>query len=297
MAWVHEVRIPCRLNRPVNMHFVSDFQLGSSQAEKDLVVQKVQEIAADPDAVWGVLGDLEDDDRPTTRIRKKAAFPDRDEVLSSAARDHVAWIDQEVLPILKPLTTRPCVGVLAGHHFTQLSSNWNSVQYICASLSKKSAHPVPYLGIMSAWLRCIFEVEIGRGRRPVQRFVHVQHGVGGSQVAGGALKKLEKARAGFTADAYVRAHDCHLESAKVAVLRPREKGGHAQQIRSQVVPLLNIGSASKSYIETLGEPAYPEMDMMQPSAMGWGVLRAVPRVAWKFEDPSQNMMIDFRVEI
>lgn len=297
MAWVHDHTVAAKLNEPLDIHFIADAQLGHSACEPALLEQRVQEILAKPNTAWGFLGDLTDDDRPTTRIRKRQTFADRGEVLSSSARDHLAWIDKEVLPKLAPLTARPCVGVLAGHHWAQISESYNSVQYICAALTKLKRHPVPYIGQMSAWLRMQFDVEVGKkARKTVQRFIHVQHGVGGSQVAGGALRRLERARAGFHADAYVRAHDCHLESAKVAVLRAKETKD-ARQLMSRTIPLLNIGAASRSYMETLGDPAYPEMEMMQPSAMGWGILRAIPRKAWSFEDPSQNLIVDFRTEI
>ena len=278
MAWVHDHEIKYEGKQTFKLYNLADLQIGSSGFFLPMLKRWIERIVADPDSLWCLLGDITDDDRPTTRQRKKQAFSDRDEVLKSAVRDHLGWIDNKVVPLLAPLTKRPCLGILAGHHWMSISQNWNSAQYICHKLSRLGGHKVPYLGEMSAWVRLHFVPKRKEmSGHSFDRMIHIQHGVGGSQAVGSALKKLEKARAHFEADAFIRAHDCKLEATKVnTVGASRRKGSH--QVIARVVPLLNTGSATRGYLMTKKQPAYPEDGMMAPNAMGWGTLEMeVPR--------------------
>ena len=183
--WVQNIKFRFRGPKSWNLHFGSDFQLGCESAQKPLVDDWVSRVVADPNAAWAILGDIEDDDRPTTRHRKRQCFADRQGVLTSAGRDHLAWIDRDVMPILEPLTRKPCMGVLAGHHWSELTDNDNSVRYIIRELGARTRRPMPYLGEMSAYIRVEMVGEGPFKNHTYYRWIMVQHGVGGGQTGQG----------------------------------------------------------------------------------------------------------------
>ena len=254
-------------------------------------------VSRDPHGMVVIAGDIEDDDRPSTRGKRRQMFSDRPEVLNADAMKHLQWIDREVIPIMMPLTKMPLglVGVLAGHHWTQLTPAMNSVQYICNKLSDLSGKKIPYWGEMSSWIYLRFK---GKGRwdgKSVTKLVHVQHGAGGGQSLASALNKLEMTAQGFPADVYIRAHDCKLVAAKTARVYPRDHEG-VPELNSKDIALLNVGAATRGYNLTVGAPDYVEAMMMRPTALGWGVVHFDLRPAFPWEE-SGGVMADIKVEI
>jgi len=298
MAWVENCTIEFTKAGRYTLYALSDFQIGSSSCNKDLIRRKIKEVASDPNGIVVFLGDIEDDDRPTTRTRRTQSFGDRPEVINADAMKHLAWIDKEVIPILAPLTKMPIgiVGVLAGHHWTQLSPSLNSVQYICNKLGDMGGKKVPYLGEMSAWLYFRFRGQKGFKGKAVKKLVHVQHGVGGGQTLASALTRLERTAQGFPADAYIRAHDCKLVAAKTVEIFPKDTMGKPE-LMSKDIALLNIGSATQGYNLSKAAPDYVESAMMRPVAMGWGKLHMDVRTAQAWEDKSMNLAVDLGVEL
>lgn len=258
----------------------------------------IQEIVDDPvDSGIIIPGDIEDEDRPSTRERRKSAFADRPEVAYRDADKHRAWVDKEVIPLLLPLqkTKFGIMGVLAGHHWTILSPALNSVQYICNELTRLSGKKVHYLGEMTSWLDFRFQY---RGKRGFRKLVHVQHGSGGGQSKSGPLNKLDRAAQGFDGDVFIRAHDCQLVATKNIHLYPKAtRVGEEPEILDRVEALLNLGSATKGYEVTKGAPSYIEQQVFRPVAMGWGMVKFKVRRAQTWEDQSQNLKCDLRVEI
>lgn len=295
MAWVNTVitavdSIPKRFN----LYFAADFQLGSESTDGQIIRNWVRKVAADPNAMWCLLGDIEDDDRPTTRIMRKGAFAGRKEVIASDAKKHRAWINQSVLPILQPLTQRPCLGVLGGHHFYDLG-DMTSTQWICHALTASGKNKVPYLGQMSSWVRTIFR---HREKQSAEKLFHIQHGVGGGGTLASALNRLEKTAQGFHADVYVRAHDCKLVSGKYDILAPlRHTDGKAPKLQHKTISLMNIGSATRGYEMTLNDPNYAEMGMMRPQTLGWGVAHVQLFKQSRVFDPGQKFTAEVTLEI
>ena len=298
MAWVEvcEIQVP-KFPYQFHLHGVSDLQIGSNDTSLRTIQQRVEEICNDPiDSGVVILGDLVDEDRPSTRSMRKAAFADRPEVMDRDAQNHVAWIDKFVIPHLLPLqqTKYGIMGVLAGHHFTAITSNLNSAQYICNRLKELSKRPVPYLGVMSSFMDLRFR-NAGKGVRSVG---HIQHGEGGGQTKGATLSRLDRTSQGFEADWYMRAHDCQLVATKTDKLYAKEtKMGSPPDIMSRTVTMLNLGSATQGYQPNKGTPSYVENSMMRPTTMGWGSLLFNIRKAWQHEDPNQSYKIDMRVII
>lgn len=246
-----------------------------------------------------IAGDIEDEDRPSTRALRKSVFAERPEVAFRDAEKHRAWLDRDVIPLLLPLqkTKYGIMGVLAGHHWTVLSPALNSVQYICNELTRLSGKKVNYLGEMSAFLDLRFKDDNSHHR--IRQVVHVQHGTGGSQSKSGALMKLDRTSQGFIADAYIRAHDCSLVASKSQQLYPKEMrvGDSEPEMLSRDVALLNLGAATKGYEMTKGAPSYVESAMMRPAALGWGTVIFNVRRSRRWEDISQNTRVDLKVQI
>jgi hypothetical protein len=296
MAWIQNHEVPYSSLERFSVHALADFQLGSSSCNVDLVKNTIARIAKDKNGILVIAGDIEDSDRPTTRIMRQQTFAGRREVLSWDAKNHQAWIDQEVLPLLAPLAQMPLgfACVLAGHHWTQLDATTNSVEYICNRLSVSGKRNVPYLGEMSAWIRLKF---IGKGKYKGKNFtkmLHVQHGVGGGGTLASALARLEKTVNGFPCDAAIRAHSCHLTAGKIARVSP-EIDSEEVALYDKTVALLNIGSATRGYDLTKSAPDYVEAGMMNPLASGWGSLHFDLRDAYPWEGAGVNC--DIRIEI
>lgn len=297
MSWSETYRFNVKFPYEFHLHGLSDLQIGSESSSLRVIKQRIEEICDDPvDSGVVILGDIEDEDRPSTRERRKAAFADREEVISRDAEKHMAWLDKEVIPLLLPLqkTKYGIMGVLAGHHYTQISPVLNSVQYICAQIGQLTKRPVKYLGIMSAFMDLRFD----SGGKNIRKVIHIQHGEGGGQTKSSSLLKLDRTHQGFIADAYIRAHDCQLVAAKTDQLYPKEtKIGGVPDIMSKTIAFLNLGSATQGYNFDRNKMSYIENCMMRPTTMGWGSLYIKIKKAWQHEDINQCYRADFKIVI
>jgi len=305
MAWVGNHYFNFKKTCEFDLEFAADFQLDSPNTNESIVKAWVRKVANNKRAAWAILGDITDDDRPTTRDRKKATFADREEVLIEDSDNIKDRLDNGAIKILLPLVQGDnlgCMGILAGHHWTDLYEyaddgetlrRINSTSYICRELERLSGKKVPYLGEMSAWIWLRFKY---RGEHGVTKLLHVQHGVGGGQTLASALNKLDKTAQALRGDAFVRAHDCKLVSGKITSVGPKDTEGEPC-LQEYDVPLLNIGAATRGYGLTKGSPSYIEKAMMRPVTMGFGKLVAIVRKARKSEDPSQNWRVDFDIRM
>ena len=295
--WIGNKVIPIqKVPQRVTLHALSDWQLESGSCDKKLIRDQIAEIVNDPSGgMWAFLGDIEDDDRPSTRSKKAQAFADRPEVLDSESKKYLYYLDKEIIPLLLPLakTRLGCIGVLAGHHWKALTRDLNSVQYICNRLTALSGKKVPYMGQMSAWVWLRFR---GPNKQSLKKLLHIQHGEGGGQTLASALNKLELTSRGFEADALIRAHDCKLVSAKFDRLYPKDTECDPV-ILHKTVAMLNIGSATRGYVLGRGDPDYVESAMMRPTSMGNGKLHFDVRGSSLREDPSANWRADIKIEI
>jgi hypothetical protein len=296
MAWIQNHEVAIQKSGRVTLHAISDLQLESGSCDRRLVKQAIREIAEDPTGGLSViLGDIEDADRPTTRSRKVQTFGDRIEVLNQEGKIYLTYLDHEVIPMLLPLakTRNGCIGILAGHHWKRLTNDLNSVQYICQRLSVLSGRKVPYLGQMSSWVWLSFRLRADHVA--AKTLIHVQHGVGGGQTLASALNRLEMTSRAFEADLLIRAHDCKLVTAKFDRLYP--KSGDEPTLLHRTIGLMNIGSFTRGYALSTGEPEYPEAEMMRPTTLGYGKAHFDIRKSYAHEDLSQNYRADIKLEI
>lgn len=260
---------------------------------------RVKEILDDPvDSAIIIPGDIEDEDRPSTRMMRKKAFADRGEVAWRDAEKHRAWIDQKIIPLLLPLhrdTKYGIVGVIAGHHWTQLNPVQNSVQYICLRLQELTKRPCPYMGEMLSYLEIRFKY--GKVSRVLKGLV--MHGEGGGQTKASTINKIERAAQGFEGDFFIRAHDCQLVATKTDKLYPKfhKNPKEAPEMLSRTIAYLNLGAATRGYEMSKGSPSYIEQAMLRPCTMGWGSIHFKLRKAHVWEDQDSNLKVDMKVLI
>ena len=147
MAWVENYGIPYLKETVFNIHCSADHQtdpkafvtekeknriilqestlknpkplFSESACDLGLIKSWVKDVCKDPNGIVALLGDVTDDDRPTTRGKRKQTFAERAEVMDNDAFRMCTWIDQALIPILAPLATMrlPMLGILAGHHW------------------------------------------------------------------------------------------------------------------------------------------------------------------------------------
>ncbi len=297
MAWIEQYEIPLpKIPYKFHLHGLSDLQLGSTSTSLSVIKRRIDEITSDPEDCGIIIaGDIEDEDRPSTREIRKAAFAGREEVNTRDAAKHLAYLDKHVIPILLPLqhTKFGIMGVLAGHHFTNISPVLNSAQYICQELKRLSKKNVPYLGQMSSFMDMRF-----RNKWKSLRIVgHVQHGEGGGQTKASTVTKLDRAFQGFDADFYIRAHDCQAVAYKMDRLYAKSSRGGLPEIVSRTTAHLNLGSATRGYEMGKGAPSYIESGMLRPTAMGWGTIKFTFRTALKDEDANEGLKYDMKLEL
>ncbi len=297
MAWSESWRIKFdKLPYRFNLECLADFQLGSRSCCKWKIEQHIDDIlenAKHTDSGVIFAGDIEDEDRPSTRVIRAKIAAERGEVVERDSMKHVAWLEHEVIPLLLKLhkgTKYGIMGGVAGHHYTQIASGSNSVQYIYRRLAEISGKPCVYLGEMVSFLDLNFEC--AQTHHSLRQVGLLQHGEGS-----GALNKLTRAAKGFEADFYIRGHDCKLVGTKEDQLYAREiRSGGEPAILSRTKAMLNLGSATMGYEMTKGHSSYIEDKMMMPATMGWGTLKFRIRKALTGEDKNQNMRADIKLE-
>lgn len=297
MAWIENYTIPfSTIPYEFHLHGFCDLQIGSTSTSLSTIKRRIDEIVKDPvDSGIIIPGDIEDEDRPSTRSIRKSAFAEREEVIYRDAEKHMAYLDKHVIPLLLPLqqTKYGIMGILAGHHWTQISPVLNSVQYMCQEIGRLSKRPVPYLGQMSSFMVITFQYR----DRSIRLVGHIQHGEGGGQTKSSTITKLDRTAQGHDADFYIRAHDCQIVAFKQDRLYPKETKGGEQEIVSRITAHLNLGSATKGYELSTGSPSYVESGMLRPTAMGWGSIHFLFRCALTDEDVNRNLKCDMKVLI
>jgi len=300
MAWAQPwkfkfEKVPYRFN----LECLADWQLGSRSCCLWKIEQHIDDILADAkhtDAGVIFAGDIEDEDRPSTRAMRRVIAADRAEVVQRDSEKHVAWLEQKVVPLLLRLhrgTKYGILGGVAGHHYTQIAEGTNSVQYLFRRLQEITGKPCVYLGEMVSLLDFTFTDRKNHSQRIVGM---LQHGEGGGQTKSSTVNKLERAAQGFEADFYVRGHDCQLVGTKTDQLYAKQNRGAGSAIAARTKAMLNLGSATMGYEEGKGSASYIESAMMRPATMGWGRLKFRLRHAVKAEDPHGNLTTDIKIE-
>ena len=152
----------------------------------------------DKHAYFIQVGDINEDDRPTTRLLRRAMFNDRQEALAQEDIQHLSWMDSFVIPKLNRLIKPArCLGILSGDHYRVYANGLNSAQYICAK------NKIPYLGEGQALLRLNFMYKTTTSTIKI----HIHHGKGGGTTEAGDLSELQKISQQWTnVHVFIRGH-------------------------------------------------------------------------------------------
>lgn len=311
MAWVQKYPIQMMsLPYQFALEFKGDWQLGSRSTcewKIDDDIEETLERAKTTDSGVVLLGDLEDEDRPTTRIMRGKMAAERPEVVDRDAAKHVVYLESDILPRLLKLhrgTKYGILGGVAGHHWTFLPGGvavgdktvYSSVEYLYARLEQITGKPCVYLGQMSSFVDLRFRSPVDGGK-DCRSVGFIQHGEGGGATKAATMTRLERAAQGFDAQWYARGHDCQIMGTKTDQLFARESRGDESSgsIGSRTKAMLNLGAATQGYEMGRGAPSYVEGGMMRPVTMGWGTMLFRIRVAHKDEDPNYNLKADIKL--
>lgn len=313
MAYAQKYVIPMdQLPYNFALEFKGDWQLGSKSTCEwkidDDIEETLERAKLMPSGIL-LTGDLEDEDRPSTRELRKKIAAERAEVVERDAIKHVHYLETDVLPRLHKLHVGTKFGVMggvAGHHWTFLPGGievkgrrvYSSVEYMFARLEEMTGKPCHYLGQMVSFVDLRFQQEEEGGKK-CRSVGLLQHGEGGGATKAATLTKLERASQGFDAQWYVRGHDCQLVGTKTDQLYAREKHGSNDEgsgsIGSRTKAMLNLGAATMGYEYGKGTPSYIEQSMLRVSTMGWGTMLFRIRAAHTDEDPNRNLKADIKL--
>lgn len=270
-----EVKGKLRDHAPVTIAPLGDIQWSGERGPtaKDTLKRHIDR-CLEANAYFLGMGDYTDFLSPSNRTRLEAA------ALYDTAKD---VIDDKALELmfelyekfLKPTKGR-WLGLLEGHHFTQLKTGETTDQRLCQLLNAR------FLGT-SAYIRLLFKQSSMSGN--VVLWAH--HGCGGGQTAGAPLNKLEKAFSRWEgADVFFMGHTTKAPADRIPRPYPRWHGHSAPDLVHRDVLLVNTGGFSKSYIVSsiqgrTPRGGYAEKGMMQPSSIGAPLVMIRPQRSYR----------------
>lgn len=221
-------------------------------------------VLKDKNAYLILGGDWTDDDRPSTRARRRAMCDGRPEVLKNDDANEMSWLDSHIVPMYRDLAAGPhpkLICALDGDHYRILGGQ-TTAQYICRRLKV----PQVYMGERVAYVAATFDA----GHKHVLRYnILVRHGVGGTSSNGAAVNAMERQGFGWDFDLHCAGHS-HRAHAHVEkwCKGPNKTGtdvkwGFRAQIR---------GSSLLQGYE-VGKTHYPEKEEYRPLTTGWAECR------------------------
>ncbi len=246
--------------RGVEPHFRSPGHYDAAWTE----FRRTQE--ADKNSVWVSCGDLTDDDRPSTRERRKAMFADRTEAYTQEDKDYIKGLRQQ-MDIKIGRIADSCAGMVAGDHYRLFANGTNSVELIC------KWYGIPYLGERMGPVRLTFfrADEKKKGQRlsasgaSLQYNMIVRHGRGGGTTNGADVNALERQNKEFDADLFMGGHTHKANAHPRAILRPNQAFNGWKE---RTIWYVRVGALLRGFMP--GKELYPEKKEYGPLLVGWG---------------------------
>ena len=251
----------------MNLYCIGDIHFGSP-AFLDRSFDALSDIVKrDKYAYFICPGDVSDDDRPTTRILRRAMFNDRMDAMEQEDIQHLNWLDNVLIPKLNTLIKPSrCLGLLDGDHFRCYSSGLTSVQYICAK------NKVPYLGMGQALLRLNFKYG-SSGVNTIK--IHVHHGKGHGVTEASDIQELQKISHQWPGvNAFIRGHSHKPKFIPFSYFVDSHE--RPPQVKTKEGFLINAGSFRQGVIAGR-KPDYAEMNMYPPTSTRCPVLHFTGR--------------------
>lgn len=210
------------------------------------------------------MGDYIDFLSPSNRQRLKAKdlYDTAMDVIDQKSLDLVSTLFQEAL---RP-TVGHWLGLLEGHHYADLSAGDTTDMRLCTMLKTR------HLG-SEAVVRLQFVDGKASTSGKYNVVLHAHHGVGGGQMQGASLNKLEHtAKAWGGIDVFLRGHDTKMPAVPINRIYPRWHGAGAPDLIHRKVYLVNTGSYSKSRMVGSRQGQVPRGGYAEQAAMNANVL-------------------------
>lgn len=212
------------------------------------------------------MGDYIDFLSPSNRARLREAnlFDTAEDVIDDKALELTEELYEK---FLKP-TRGKWLGLLEGHHFTQLKTGETTDQYLCRKLG------TVMLGT-TAYIRLCF-------RRPLSTAVHAYliwaaHGCGGGMKISAPLNRLENLAPYWHADLFLMGHMTKMPAGPINRIWPdfRTK---PPSLEHRKILLVGTGGFAKGYVEgslqgRVPRGNYVEQRLLSPAALGAPLVR------------------------
>lgn len=235
---------------------------------------------------WFVgLGDYIDFASPSNRQRLRAAalYDTAEDVIDDAALELTQGIYEKAL---KPTKGR-WLGLVHGHHYTQLKTGETTDQRLCQLLDAR------FLGTC-AFVRLLFQA--GGSRAGITLFVH--HGCGGGMKSSAPLNKLENLLPYWDADIFLLGHMTKQAGAPINRISARWHGNGGPDLVHRKILLVGCGGFSKAYDLNARQGRVP-MDgyvgqrLLNPASLGAPIVKVVPA----FRDSGREWAPEITVEL
>lgn len=267
-----KVNIPWQQSKVFYLSFLGDFQWAgkSGPTAKDTLRRHIDR-CLELDAWYIGMGDYIDFLSPSNRQRLSSAalYDTATDVIDEKAMDLVQELFDQ---FLRPTKGR-WIGLLEGHHFTQLKSGDTTDQRLAGMLGTR------FLGT-SAYINLLFRM--GSGQYPVTLWVH--HGCGGGMTDGAPLTRLDRIAARFEgADVFAMGHTTKSPTTRIPKPYPNWNAPGGPKLVHRDALLINTGGFSKSYVEGAMQGrtprgGYAEQRMLPPSSVGAPILSIDPHI-------------------
>lgn len=175
-------RIDLKKDREFNIFPLGDIHFGSLAFDEFLWNKFLKVFKEIKNPLVIVTGDIIDNDRPSTRDRRKTTFLDRIEAYKQEDEDIFETLWAKYFSRLEFLNKDNCLGMLDGDHYRVFSNGVTSTELLCGKLG------VPYLGNGQALIKVVFYD--GSKKRSIN--IHARHGIGYQSTTGGKLNANKK---------------------------------------------------------------------------------------------------------
>ena len=280
-------QIPAKKSELVVMP-IGDIQYTGTKHDTAAVdkLKKHIEWGMEHDAWFLGMGDYIDFASPSNRQRLRAAalYDTAEEVIEDAA---VQLMEKLYEKALKGSEGR-WLGLLEGHHYTQLQDGTTTDQLLCRKLQTK------FLGTC-AYIRLVFTSTTARGN--VTIWCH--HGVGSGRI-GAPLNKLELLPTYWDADIYLMGHQSKIVAAPLDRVEPVWSGTQEPHLIHRTILIAGTGGFSKAYLlnstqGSIPRGGYVEKAMLSPVALGGVMITIAPR--WKQINGHKVWNPDLRISL
>lgn len=220
------------------------------------------------------MGDYIDYASPSNRqeLRSARIYDNAKAVHDRAAR---GLVDELYDKFLKKTKGR-WLGLLEGHHFSELETGITSDQYLCEKLEAPFLGTCAYVGL---------HFKLGKTNSGTVN-IWGHHGSGNGQSQAAPVTKLERLLPDFESDIYLIGHMTKQAAAPTNRVYPMwHNSGDPDKHKLRHVSKLLVGTGGfgKGYIERnmqglTPRGTYVEQGMMRPAVLGCPIVRIVPRL-------------------